>query len=58
MDSINQQQPEKNHEDLIGSEAGKKIKELVDKSNTCYFCTKITTGEPLKTQTDVGAESR
>jgi len=47
MDSINQQQPEKNHEDLSGTEAGKKIKELVDKSNTCYFCTKITTGEPL-----------
>lgn len=50
MDSINQQQPEKNHEDLAGSEAGKKIKELVDKSNTCYFCSRITTGESLKTR--------
>ncbi|GAB2558471.1 pyridoxamine 5'-phosphate oxidase family protein [Spirosoma aerophilum] len=50
MDSINQQQPEKNHEDLIGSEAGKKIKELVDKSSTCFFCTKIKTGEPLQTR--------
>lgn len=50
MDSINQQQPEKNHQDLAGTEAGKKIKELVDKSSTCYFCTKITTGEPLKTR--------
>ena len=50
MDSINQQQPEQNHQDLAGSEAGKKIKELVDKSNTCYFCTKLTTGEPLKTR--------
>ncbi|GAB3774988.1 hypothetical protein GCM10028818_18480 [Spirosoma horti] len=50
MDSINQQQPEKNHEDLIGSEAGKKIKELVDKSSTCFFCTGIKTGEPLQTR--------
>ncbi|SFC33834.1 pyridoxamine 5'-phosphate oxidase family protein [Spirosoma endophyticum] len=50
MDSINQQQPEENHKDLAGTEAGKKIKELVGKSSTCYFCTKITTGEPLKTR--------
>jgi general stress protein 26 len=50
MDSINQQQPEKNHEDLAGTEAGKKIKELTDKNSTCYFCTKITTGEPLRTR--------
>lgn len=50
MDSINQQQPEKNHQDLVSAEAGKKIKELVEKTNTCYFCTKITSGEPLKTR--------
>ena len=50
MDSINQQQPEQNHLDLAGTEAGKKIKELVDQSGTCYFCTKLTTGEPLKTR--------
>lgn len=48
MNSINQQQPEDNYEDLQGAAAGKKIKELVDASNTCYFCTKITTGQPLK----------
>jgi hypothetical protein len=30
MDSINQQQPEENHKDLQGTEAGKKIKELAD----------------------------
>ena len=48
MDSINQQQPEKNHEDLFGEEAGKKIKEMAKSANTCYFCTKITTGQPLK----------
>ncbi len=50
MDSINKQQPEDNHENLIGAEAGRKIKELVDKSSTCFFCTKLTTGEPMKTR--------
>lgn len=48
MDSINQQQPEKNHEDLYGQEAGEKIKELAKDANTCFFCTLITTGKPLK----------
>jgi general stress protein 26 len=50
MDSINQQQPEENRKDLIGSEAGKKIKELTEKSNTCFFCTKIASGQPLTTR--------
>jgi len=50
MDSINQQQPEPNHQDLTGTQAGKKIKELVDQAPTCYFCTKLTTGQPLKTR--------
>jgi len=48
MDSINQQQPEKNHEDLQGQPAGQKLKELAEKADTCFFCTKITTGQPLK----------
>jgi len=48
MDSINQQQEEKNHQDLFGNEAGKKIKEMAKSANTCHFCTRITTGEPLK----------
>lgn len=47
MDSINKQQEEKNHEDLAGSEAGKKVKELASKNNTCFFCTKITNGKPI-----------
>ena len=47
MDSINKQQAEENYKDLIGSEAGKKIKELTSKNNTCFFCTAIVTGEPL-----------
>ena len=48
MDSINKQQEEKNHEDLFGQEAGKKIKEMAKSANTCFFCTKITSGQPLK----------
>lgn len=50
MDSINQQQPEKNHEDLQGHEAGKKIKELAEKRDTCFFCTLVSKGGPIKTR--------
>jgi general stress protein 26 len=44
MDSINKQQPEKNIENLAGTEAGKKIKDLCEKSKNCFFCTAIKTG--------------
>jgi len=47
MGSINQNQPEKNHEDLSGAEARAKLEELVKKAETCFFCTAITTGKPL-----------
>ncbi len=47
MDSINQQQPEKNHEDLQGKEAVKVIRELAGKAKTCFFITAIQTGKPL-----------
>lgn len=47
MDSIQKQQPEQNHKDLRGTEAGKKIKELGGKNNTCFFCTGIVTGKPI-----------
>jgi general stress protein 26 len=47
MDSINKQQPEKNHEDLQGSEAIKKIKELAGKNNTCFFGTYLLTDKRL-----------
>jgi general stress protein 26 len=43
MDSINQNQPEHNREDLLGREAVKKIQEIVRKADTCFFCTSITT---------------
>ena len=50
MDSINKQQQEDNFESLHGSEAVKKIKELVDKSSTCFFCTDIESGKPFITR--------
>jgi general stress protein 26 len=50
MDSINKNQPEKNLEHLEGSEAKAKIKELVEKANTCFFCTNITTSKPITTR--------
>jgi general stress protein 26 len=50
MDSINQQQQEENHKDLQGNEAGKKIKELAGKTNSCFFCTAITPGQPINTR--------
>ncbi|HET7897127.1 MAG TPA: pyridoxamine 5'-phosphate oxidase family protein, partial [Flavisolibacter sp.] len=50
MDSINQQQPEKNHQDLHGEEARKKIKELTEKATTCFFCTNVPTGGPFATR--------
>lgn len=50
MNSINRQQEENNRNDLSGTEAGKKIKELAGKSNTCFFVTNIRTGQPLTTR--------
>ncbi|WP_295128152.1 pyridoxamine 5'-phosphate oxidase family protein [uncultured Chitinophaga sp.] len=50
MDSINKQQPEENHEDLQGSEAVKKLKILVDKAQSCFFCTRIIGGEQFSTR--------
>lgn len=50
MDSINQQQPEDNFEDLFGPEAQKKIKELNSKASSCFFCTALTAGKPFATR--------
>ena len=46
MDSINKNQEEENHEDLQGTKAAEKIKELAA-GNTCFFCTGIVTGKPV-----------
>jgi len=50
MDSINQQQPEDNFENLQGTEAVKKIKSLVEAAETCFFCSNIKTGIPFSTR--------
>lgn len=50
MDSINQQQGEENYQDLQGRDAIKKIKELIDKAPSCFFCTSIQTGQPFATR--------
>lgn len=47
MNSINQQQPEENHEDLVGNEAIEKMKEIIDKAKTCFFCTSSTNRAPM-----------
>ena len=39
MDSIDRNQPEQNHADLRGADAIKQAKELIDKAQTCFFCT-------------------
>ena len=44
MDSINAQQPEQNREDLEGQAAVERIKAVVDKTETCFFCTAVSHG--------------
>lgn len=44
MDSINRNQKEDNHEDLTGPEAQRKLKEMVEASSTCFFCTGMSSG--------------
>jgi general stress protein 26 len=39
MDSINNNQPESNRDNLSNGEAAKKMVELVNKTKTCFFCT-------------------
>src|ERR1700748_351572 len=50
MNSINQQQIEENYQDLAGSDAIEKLKELVAKTWTCFFCSNIKTGIPFSTR--------
>src|SRR6201992_759991 len=49
MDSINQQQPEQNHQDLYDQDAIQKVKTLCEKKSCC-FCTGSTTGKPFITR--------
>ena len=60
MDSINAQQSEKNHEDLSGKKAVERIRQVVKKTATCFFCTAVSGGgsgatRPMSVQ-DVDAQ--
>jgi general stress protein 26 len=44
MNSINKSQAEDNRDDLIGLPAITKIREVVSKAQTCFFCTAVSTG--------------
>ena len=44
MDSINANQPEDNREDLSGSRAVERIRDVVKKSASCFFCTAVSRG--------------
>lgn len=41
MNSIQQQQPEQNQQDLSGAEAIKKLQELAEQAKTCFLCTNL-----------------
>lgn len=43
MDSINKNQPEKNHANISGQEAVERIKKMVEGSESCFFCTATKT---------------
>jgi general stress protein 26 len=45
MDSINKNQPEDNREDLRGQAAVKKVQEMVEHTENCFFCSALPTGE-------------
>ena len=45
MDSINQNQPEDNREDLRAGDSVAKIKEIVGKAENCFFCTAVSSGD-------------
>jgi len=45
MDSINKNQAEDTHADLTGAQAIERIRDVVDKSQSCFFCTAVSTGD-------------
>jgi len=47
MDSINRNQPEDNLDNLSGDDAIAKIRELVEKAKTCFFCTTVSDGSAV-----------
>lgn len=45
MNSIDRNQPEDNYQDLHGQEAVKKIKDMVEQAENCFFCSAVALGE-------------
>ena len=45
MNSIDRNQPEDNYEDLRGQDAVKKIKEMVEQAENCFFCSAVAMGD-------------
>jgi general stress protein 26 len=50
MDSINKNQQEDNYENLSGKEGVEKMKTLIEKSSTCFFCSDIKTSQSFDTR--------
>jgi len=45
MNSIHRNQPEDNRDDLQGQDAVKKIQEMVEQAENCFFCSAVPMGE-------------
>lgn len=45
MASENRNEPEDNYENLRGQEAVKKIREMVEQAENCFFCSAVSVGE-------------
>lgn len=45
MSSIDRNQPEDNYADLHGQDAVKKIQEMAEQAENCFFCTAVISGE-------------
>ena len=50
MDSINEQQPEQNRQDLFGEDAIDRMKTLAEQASSCFFCTRFRTAQPVSTR--------
>jgi general stress protein 26 len=50
MNSINKNQPEENHEDLIADKAINKVQDLAKSAKTCFFCTTPSSSESKGTR--------
>ena len=50
MDSINEQQAERNRADLAGSDAVERMKQLAKQASTCFFCTRFRAGQAISTR--------